>query len=216
MRKYKLISIALLIAVTLTSCKDNPESSIVKHKDLDKLIEEAKATPNSSATPSPDLSATPGKDLSETKEKYDSYKASFSDEKLKVSVKVDAKVDIPKTDKMSVLRIKQKKITQDFLDKVRKTLIGDKDLYDGGIFCIETKEQIEATISSLQQLLKEEADQDPGYLEEYQKSLDKYKKKYESAPIKINLAEYKLDNKLHTVNEKLAEGKCKDYYELSK
>ncbi len=209
MKKYKLLSVALITVVALTGCQNNPESSIVKNKDMDKLIEQAKATP------SPNASGTPKEDLKQMEEKYDSYKTSFSDDNLKVNVNVDAKVDIPKTDKLSVLKVKQKNISQQFLDKVRKTFLGDKELYDGGATKIETKAVIEDEISTYQQYLKDiKGTVDEEVLtEEYQNHIDEYKNKYETAPDKLDVTTYKIDGKIHKVKDKLAEGKLKDYYE---
>ncbi len=209
MRKCKLLSIAVLSVVVISGCQNNPESSIVKNKDLDKLIEQAKETP------SPDASLKPNEDLNQIAEKYDSYKTSINDEKLKVSVNVDAKVDIPKTDKMSVLRVKQKDISQELLDSVKKALLGDKELYDGGATNVQTKADIEAAISELQQWIKEvkESGEDKTLIDEYQDNIDEYQKKYETAPEKVEVTDGKIDGKIHKVSEKVAEGKFNDYYE---
>ena len=209
MRKYKLLSVALIAVIALSGCQNNPESSIVKNKDMDKLIEQAKETP------SPNASSKPKEDLKQMEEKYDSYKTSFCDDKLKVNVDVDAKVDIPKTDKLSVLKVKQQDISQEFLDKVRKTFLGDKELYDGGVAAIETKEVIEDWISTLQQDLKMEKEEGwtESQMEETQAMIDEAKEKYEKAPVVLDVTPYKSDGKLHTVKDKVAEGKLNDYYE---
>lgn len=106
-----------IMVFSLAACQSNPETSIIKNKDMDKLIEEAQ---------------NPGEDdvsMDALVDQYNQYQASIKDEKLGVSVNVDAKVDIPKADKLSILRAEQAPISQEQLNAVRKALIGDAAFY---------------------------------------------------------------------------------------
>ena len=209
MRKYKLLSVVLITVIALSGCQNNPESSIVKNKDMEKLIEQAKETP------SPNASGKPKEDLKEMEEKYDCYKTTFSDDKLKVNVDVDAKVDIPKTDKLSVLQVKQQNISQEFLDKVRETFLGDKALYNGVAATLPTKASLEEEISMLQQQLKDEThpDYSESMNEETQGMIDRAKEAYETAPVKIDVTQYKSDGKLSKITDEVVEEDFKNYYE---
>ena len=52
---------------------------------------------------------------------------------MHVKVHVDAQVDIPQTEKLSILRVKQKKIDQVFADQVQTYFFGDQTLYEGKV-----------------------------------------------------------------------------------
>ena len=92
---YLLLS-GVAAAILLSGCQKSPEKSMVKNKDLDQMVEEAGDTSQGSA------------DLREVAGDYETYQTTIEDESLHVAVRVDAKVDVPKTDQMSVFRVKQR------------------------------------------------------------------------------------------------------------
>lgn len=93
-----IVLCAATMTFTATACQKNPESSIVKQKDLDKMLELANKT---------------GLTADDFIGNFDSYKTSFGEESLKVTVNVDATVSVPQVDKLSVVRVSLKPITQD-------------------------------------------------------------------------------------------------------
>ena len=206
--KSGIISVLTICSLTISGCQKNPDSSVVVHKDMDKLIEQAKETVDDS------------KSIEQMGNEYTTYQTTFSDENLGVDVNADAKVDIPKVEQMSVMRIKQKNITQDLTDKVREVLIGTDDtLYDGAVLTTKTKKNIELEITNLRQNInevKDNSDYDENsrktIMEEYQNEIDELQSTYEAAPLDIEWSGNESDGMLRTVKELYAQKKS-EYYE---
>lgn len=202
--KFKRTTSILTALVTLfcTACQENPDTEIVVHKDMDKMISEAQATDESKV------------DIEEMKQ-FDSYVAEFSDESLGVSVKANAEVDIPQTDKLSVFRVKTKDFTQEDIDTVKKALFGDEQLYDGVKASIETKRDIEEEIANLRQSIKEiekTEGADSVYFQEYTEHLSELEEDYENAPDEVNIEDYPSDGKLISVSEMYNENPDDEYW----
>lgn len=197
-RKMNLIALGMVTVITLSACQKSPESSIVKNKDLDNMIEEAGNTENGSGN------------VAELAENYDTYQTTITDDSLKVTVNVDAKVDIPKADQMSVARIRQKNLTQDLLDKVKEELIKGETLYDGSALNMKTRETIEQEIQSWERELSES--DDAAYKDEIQREIDELQEAYESAPTEIAWESYPSDGKIHSVSELYEKDKQNSYY----
>lgn len=189
MYNKRLIIIAACAAAVMgtSACGKNPDSSIVKNKDFDKMIEKAQDSEGEN------------KEVKDIAPEYDTYQNSFSDESLKVTVKVDAKVDIPDVDKMSIIRMKQKNISQDFLSRVTDKLAGDEQLYDGSITEVRTRKEIEEEIRSTKESMKN-GDEDLTD-EEWQMRLEDLQKEYENSSADIDWSKYMSDKKLHSVEE---------------
>ena len=134
--KYVFI-LAGALAGVLSGCQKSPETSIVKHKDMDNMIEEAQNTENAVVN------------VNEVAEKYDTYQLDLSDENLKVSVHVDAKVDIPKVDSLSVTRVAQTPIKQETIDKLIELTMSGEKMYDGSVLSVRTKGEIEREIAQI-------------------------------------------------------------------
>ncbi|MBO5386518.1 MAG: hypothetical protein J6A59_00005, partial [Lachnospiraceae bacterium] len=91
MRKRFLMIVGTALLIGLSACADNPDSAIIKNKDFDNLIEEAENTEESVNM----------EEMSQDVEtQYNSYVTSIVDDNLKVTVDVDAQVDIPTTDQL--------------------------------------------------------------------------------------------------------------------
>lgn len=187
MKRKRIIVITTCTAavMVLAACGKNPDSSIVKNKDFDKMIEKAKDSEGEVKDVAPD---------------YDTYKSSLSDESLKVTVKADAKVDIPNTDKMSIIRMKQKSISQDFLNRAIDTFTDGEKLYDGSITEVRTRKEIEEEIRSIKQSL-EHIDEAEVPEEELRHRLDSCQEEYENSPDNVDWSKYESDNLLHSVEE---------------
>lgn len=199
-KKYKIVTACMLALCMagMTGCQKNPDSAIVTNKDFDSMVEEAENTANGS------------KDVEALVENYDTYQTTIDDKSLHVKVNADAKVDVPKTSKMSVVRVQKKEIDQEFLDSVREALAKDVAFYDGSILSANTRSDIEKKI----QWYKEEmdnlavgkngiADEESlqSYKDEYQAEINRLQEEYENAPETYSWEAYKTDNQLHNVEE---------------
>lgn len=189
MKKRRVLFVTMM-ALMLTGCQENPESSIVVNKEMDKLIDQAQET---------------GGGMEDIAGEYETYQAEISDESLKVTVNVDAKVDVPQVDKMSVLRVQQTPITQEFLDKVIDELVGDETLYNGGVLSVRTRDEVAADIqyyktelANIEQI--EEVNRE-GFRNEYQRALTRLQEEYESAPSEVQWEGNESDGLIHTAEK---------------
>ncbi len=203
---------AMLLA--LPACQEDPEGSIVAHKDMEKLISEgAKST---------DESRVDAEQLIEDAKKTESYETTLDNSGLKVKAEVNAQVELPEVDKLSIYRVKQKPFTQEFLDKVRAELCGDVELFDYSATQVATKKDIEENIRDARENIAEyeemmhqmannpevpEDQRQDGldsiepYRQEMQEEIDRMQAEYESAPDEVDLADYPTDYKIHTYKE---------------
>lgn len=214
MRKRRIaFLIAGIMLFSATGCASNPESALVKEKDMDKMLEQAGNT---------EEGAVSYKDVvGEVKDSHETYKTQIKDESLKVTVNVDARVEIPEADKLSVYRVSQKKIGQDFLDKVRSALTPDDKYYDGGMLEKATKaelaKQIQETKDRRDSLeIGKDDISDEETLEQYrvecQQEIDDLEKQYETAPDSVDLSDYPSDNRIHAVQELCNSHPEEDFY----
>lgn len=205
--KKSLIVICMILVLTLYGCSENPDSSIITNKDFDNLIDQAENAENYA-----DMTAI-------NEYAYESYKVSLSSDALHASVEVDAKMEVPSTDKMSVYRVRQADISQAFLDKVRTTLAPDVQLYDGSVLQIKTKSDIEAEVQGIKMWIADikndsflSEDGKQGYLDEYNDLIAELEKKYEKAPNEEPFKGNESDNALHSAEELFKNNPDSDYY----
>ncbi|MEE1242526.1 DUF6034 family protein [Frisingicoccus sp.] len=189
--KKRIIILTAMMAFMLTGCQENPKSSIVVNKDMDKLIEQAQET---------------GSGIEGVGGEYDIYKTEISDESLHVTLNVDAKVDIPEADQMSVFRVQQTPITQELLNKVIEELAGSETLYDGCLLSVRTRDvvaeeiqQVKAKLENVDQT-EEEVNREV-MREEYEGALKRLQAEYENAPSQLQWETYKSDGVIHTVED---------------
>lgn len=200
-RKKWLLAMGIALAMGLSGCQKNPDSSIVVNKDLDNLIEKAQDGEGSGI-----------KDMKE----YDTYQTTLEDASLGVKVTVDAKVDIPETDRMSVIRVKQNAISQELLDKVREELVKGETLYDGSLLETKTRSDIEAEIHSLQEAIEEQKasghENMESSIEALQSDINLLQEEYENAPAQITWDGNESDGQLHRVSEKYEQDTSDEFY----
>lgn len=203
MKKKRLIlMMAGIMAFSFAGCAKNPEKSVVREKNMDKMIDEAQATD----------AADSYEQVKEEMKKYENYKTKLQNKKLNVTVNVDAKVEIPEVEKLSVYRVSAKKIEQKFLDKIRKALTPDITYYDGSKVEVRTKSYIAKEINGTKKSLSEyKKSGDDGMVEETQGSLDELQKEYKDAPDKITITDYPLDNKIQKIKN-LYDSNPKDHF----
>lgn len=204
---YTHVGAGMIIAsILLSGCQANPDSSIVVNKDMDNLIEEAQKNGESAV------------DIANIAGAYETYQTTLSDESLGVTVNVDAKVDIPQTDQMSVFRVRQQKISQEFLDKVREELVGDQTLYDAGVtLSMRTRKDIEEEIrflkSEIENVKENSGDEEADYVKELQQDLDALQEEYENTPSEIQWEGNESDGLLHSTAELMEKEGGEDFYE---
>lgn len=199
-----------ILVFALAGCAENPEQSIVKEKNMDKMLEEAKNTDNTSSYD----------EVKEEMQQYETYQTHIKDRKLKVTVDVEAKVEIPEVEKLSVYRVRAKKISQKFLDRVRTALTPETAYYDGNKNNVQTMSVIAKEINVTEKLLREAKAEKSDMVEEYEQELKDLKEEYKTAPDKVTLTDYPLDNKIQSI-KKLHENNpgdtfCDWLYELHK
>jgi hypothetical protein len=195
-RKAAVTAIAMAFTMGLSGCQENPDSSIVVNKDMDKLIEEAQSDEDTAGL--------------EDMKQYDTWQTTLSDESLNVEVDVDAKVDIPETDQLSVIRVRQKQISQELLDQIRRELIPDEILYDGAILMEGTKSSIERDIADMKASMAEEGFSDEEK-ELIQSEIDDLQSKYEAASDEIVYKGNESNNQFVDMQEK--QGDMSAFYE---
>ena len=200
-RRWKAIIMTGAMVAALTGCVSNPEQSVVKEKNLDKVLEQAENIEDG---------AVAYEEVEKEMENYDTYETHIQDDDLHVTVDVNAKVEIPKVDRLSVYRVSQKELGEDLLHKVQETLAPGIQFYDGNMAERDTKAEVARQIQDTKQSiadLKVGEDGIPNeeslavYKEEYQNQLAEEEQAYEKAPDKITITDYPSDNALHSVKE---------------
>ena len=182
--RVKRIVCGVLCAALLLSfaaCQQSPDSSIVVNKNMDALIEQA----------------TSGEDSGVLAQAFDTYKTTFTDDSFGVTVNVDAQVEIPQTDKMSVYCVKRRMIDNTFLDTVKKALIGETPLYDAEFLHVPTKKNYEKKIAEIKEGIQK------GYA--LQNELELLLRDYETAPDFFERPQSPNDGTIQSV---------KEYYDL--
>ena len=148
MKRCMLFSIAVFLIISLTACKSTPKESIVKEKNLDQMIEDA-------TKEQAEVVDTP---LSNNKEERMGAESTCTKElvdvKGKVKIHVDAQVVVPDTDRITVQRVGQGKITQEQIDVLLSNLMKG-DLISGSTYRLskgEVQGQIDQVQSAIDQL----------------------------------------------------------------
>lgn len=181
-----------ILVFALAGCASNPEKSIVKEKNMEKMLEEAQQANDENSY----------EKVKEEVKQYETYQTQIQDDKLKVSVKVDAKVEVPEVEKLSVYRVSAKKIKQDFFDSIRKALTPDVTYYDGHKENARTKSDVAKDIKHFKQEIERyEKEGDTVMVEEVTQELQDTQEEYEKAPDAVKLTDYPLDNKIQKIQK---------------
>lgn len=205
MRKHQwLLATGMIMVLGLSACQKSPDSSIVVNKDLDNLIDEAQNGENG------------GVNVADVAQNYDTYQTTLQDDSLGVIVNADARVDIPKTNQMSVLRVAQAPITQELLTKVRQELVPGT-LYDGAVLSVQTKSDIEQQLQFERAYYNSLAQNCEGedlqiIQEEVQNTINSYQEEYEAAPAEVQWEDYPSDGQIHSAAERYQEDPDDDFY----
>ena len=141
MKQTKWFAAAVAVLL-LCGCAENPDSGIVVHKDMDKVISEAENSAEGKA------------DLSQIRENTAAhYETDLFNSALNIAANVKADVEIPAVEGLSLLRVQQHHFTQAEIDRVVQLLFGDTQIYDVEKSASRTRQQIEADIARSRALL---------------------------------------------------------------
>ncbi len=175
--KYRKLFAAALAMLMLAGCAENPDSGIVVHKDMEKVISEAENSSESKV------------DLAEMQQiATEHYETEINGEKLNVFAKVSADVAIPDVEQLSVLRVKKHEFTDEEIAKYRSVLLGDTQMYDYASARQQTKRDIETQIAGVRESFENELARitdahDRAVTEEaYRESMERLEQQYNHAP----------------------------------
>lgn len=191
------------IVITLAGCQSNPEKSIVREKNMDKMLTQAERKENTSSY----------EQVQKEVKKYETYQTQIKDKKMKVTVDVNAKVEVPKVNKLSVYRVSPLKIKQDFLNRVKKTLTPDTAYYEGDKADVRTKSVIAREISFCEKELKSAKTNDSDMVEEYEMELADLKKEYKNAPASIKLTNYPAAASIQKISQLFKDNSHNTFYQ---
>lgn len=197
MRRCKAKAIGIfagILVLSLTGCAGSPEKSVVREKNMDKMLEEAEKEEDTKSF----------KQVKEEVKQYESYKTKIQDKNLKVTVDVDAKVEIPDVAQLSIYRVGQQEIGQKFLDTVRNALTPGLVYYNGSKHDIRTKSEIGKEIKEMERLkagVKDQSGETEYEESEYEEILADLKKEYKKAPDKVTLTDFPTDNKIQEIRK---------------
>ena len=211
-KKGVVFLLAGTLVISLAGCAGSPENPVVKEKNLDKMLEQAENTEEGAASYDDVLKEVEGN--------YETYQTQFQDDSLRVKVDVDARVQVPDVEKLSVYRVSQKKISQEFLDSVRNALTEDVPYYEGRMKSARTKPVIAKEIQDYKDMidalkagedgLDEEGVQQ--YKSEYEQRLQELEAEYETVPDDVKLTDYPSDNKIYSIQELCGKDSEDEFY----
>ena len=213
MKKIKTLFILTAASLLLAGCQSNPDTPIVQNKDLDNMVSEA------SGSGTDDKKAD--EVIQETAKNYESYDKDISDESFRVNVKAHAQVEVPEVDKLSVVRVAQKELGDDFLDKFLSICEPDTTFVADRVY---SKSECEANISVIKGQINDvengntdiyEAEK-ATTIEGLQNELNSWQERYENAPEQVtakDLENHKVDAKVVSVADELAKEPENDFYQ---
>lgn len=140
MKRLIVILLSAAMAIGAMACQATPNESIVKGKDLDKMIEEA-TKPQEDASPSGTIAEKTGAQAR--------YATDLADAKGRVTIHVDADVVIPDVDGVSVQRVERDRFTQEQVDVLIDHLVKGDSLFSGDDYKL-SKSEIQEQILAIQ------------------------------------------------------------------
>ncbi len=194
----KQIFAAAFALLLLAGCAENPDSDIIVHKDMEKVIDEAQNSYENKA------------ELEELRQETH-YTANFENESLRVKVQANADIITPEAECLSVIHVEKAQFSQEFVDQVRAQLIGNRPIWDGKLTMLRTKADVLEEIGNHREQIKnppvEIAPEDiEHYKEEQQQWIDGHLQlEYNAAPDEIVFSDYPSDGLLHPLKEKCEE-----------
>lgn len=226
MKKIKTLFILTVAGLVLAGCQKKPDKPV--NDNMDAFVNDVVGTSGDSSTDNKgSTSETSQKSVEENVNGNAEYVRTINDDKLKVNVKVQAQVEIPDVDKLSVVRVSQKEMDNDFLNKFLSICEPDT------VFTLETiytKERCEEELAKIESKLKEE--QDEADKEESQKGevsietteqiyllnkdKEKWQRNYDMASDKITkeaVEKYAVTPQLFNVADELSKDPDSEFYQ---
>lgn len=202
-QRYMAWMMAGCIVITLAGCQSNPEKSVVREKNMDKMLTQAETKEDTSSY----------EQVRKEIKKYETYQTQIKDKKMKVTVDVNAKVEVPQVNKLSIYRVSALKIKQDFLNRVRKTLTPDIAYYEGDKAESRTKSVIAQEISFCEKELRSAKKDNSDMVEEYEQQLADLREEYKKAPASIKLTDYPAGNQIQKISNLCKTDPKNDFYQ---
>ena len=167
-KAWLLVLILAFTIVSIAGCQSTPDDPVVIQKDLEQMIEKAQATP--------EAAETPGISLREQTDAPETLKDNSTQNN--VTVAINAKVDVPDSNEISIIRVKESDFSQETVTSLWNELIGDTPmLYTSNEM---TKSEIEAAIVFSRGRLEQTEDEESAEI--YQKKINYLNSIYDSAP----------------------------------
>lgn len=131
---FTILFTIIMVATLLVGCQATPENPVVIQKDMEQLIKEATANDDAQGSNS----------LAEKVHAPETYTVDFDGYKGDLTVHADAKVTIPNSKGISVMRVVKHTFTQQEADKMMQAFLHGETLYqvDQGF----TKDEIKARL----------------------------------------------------------------------
>lgn len=152
MKKVFLLALAALTALSLVACQPTPKESIVKGKNLEKMIDSATKTkpPAEAADTAGGTAAPAAANIAQQMGVQPTYAKELSDAAGKVKIHVNANVVVPDAKGVTVQRVLPQPITQNIIDTLINDLVRGKDqMFDGDSYQL-SKGEIQQKIVDLE------------------------------------------------------------------
>lgn len=199
MRKHFIEASAALLSLltVLCACARDTQHSLIREHELDSLIERAGKV------------SSVRTDINEFRS-LGKLSFEIEDDKLGVTAVADAEISIPQTDSVSVYGVRCASFTQELTDAVRRELMGNAKIYDGGALKIRTKADITVELEMLE---RELLSFDNGeYPSETVSRIEQCREEYENAPDVVDIEKYPSDGNLSSPSTLLESGELSEYY----
>ena len=137
-----MLVFTLIMLVNVAACQATPDKDIVVGKSLENMVKKATQPDHGTSTQSQEMS------LAEKLGVQQTYKTDLADANGKVSIHVDADVQIPNVSGVSVQRVERGKFTQAQVDTLVARLMGG-DIFSGDAYK-PTKSEIQQQIVEIE------------------------------------------------------------------
>ena len=174
----KIYALLIILMILMSACQPTPEELIVQNKADGELMDKIEATAVESTAAAAPIAETTQENAQEEDDGYKVIGHETFEQTLVngMHLVADVDVEIPDAEAFPIIKFQRREFSQEDLDNVLNTLIGDKKLYEYDMPM--TKAQIEEIILSLKLGLNEEGlsqeqiDNKKSSIEEWQRRLN--------------------------------------------
>jgi hypothetical protein len=168
MKKTYTLLLAVLTILIFAGCQKTPEKEVVVQKDMEQMIEKAQVTP--------EISGNKLKQKLDVPERFVANE-SYSDGRLTLAA--EANIVLPDVGALPVVRVEPENFSQELVDKLYGSLIGDTPMYEQQQKY--TKEQIQQDILMWKKILSDPKSEDMSKRQAEQE-ISKLEETYKTAP----------------------------------